>query len=128
MGRRQGPRTGEATGQVNVMDRFVKWTDVKNAIRNSDPEHDSLQRVAARAAHREQTRAVQRGLQLAEERKRLGLSQSRVAQLMGISQAAVSKIESEGISDMDTVRRYAEALGGRMYSVIEIEDHLLRVA
>jgi hypothetical protein len=47
---------------------------------------------------------------------------------MGISQARVSKIESEGISDMDTVRRYAEALGGRMYSVIEIEDRVLRVA
>lgn len=110
------------------MGGFVKWTDVKNAIRDIDSEHDSPERVAARAAHREQTRAMQRGFQLAEERKRLGLSQARVAELMEISQARVSKIESEGISDMDTVRRYAEALGGRMYSVIEIEDHVLRVA
>lgn len=110
------------------MSRFVKWTDVKNTVRESDPEHDSPERVAARAAHREQTRAMRRGLQLAEERKRLGLSQARVAELMGISQARISKIENEGISDMDTVRRYAEALGGRMYSVIEVEDHVLRVA
>lgn len=113
---------------MSTVGGFVKWSDVKNAIREADPEHDSPERVAAREAYREQTRAAQRGFQLAEERKRLGLSQARVAELMGISQARVSKIESEGISDMDTVRRYVEALGGRMYSVIEIEDHVLRVA
>lgn len=44
------------------------------------------------------------------------------------SQARMSKIESEGITDMDTVRRYAKAPRGRMYSIIEIEDHVLRVA
>lgn len=71
---------------------------------------------------------MQRWFQLAEERKRLGLSQARVAELMGISQARVSKIESEGISDMDTCAGMPKLLGGRTYSVIEIEDHVLRGA
>lgn len=110
------------------MNSFVKWTDVKNLIREVDPAHDSPERIAARAAGREELRAVQRGHQLAAERQRQGLSQTQIAERMGISQARVSKIETSGISDMDTVRAYAEALGGRMYSVIEIEDHLLRVA
>jgi predicted XRE-type DNA-binding protein len=102
-------------GRMSTVGGFVKWSDVKSAIQEADPEHDSPERVVAREAHRQQTRAAQRGFQLAEERKRLGLSQARVAELMGISQARVSKIESEEISDMDTVRRYAEALGGRIY-------------
>lgn len=113
---------------MTTMGNFSKWSDVKDLIRAADPDHDAPERVAARAAHREETLAMQRGYQLAEERRRLGMSQAQVADLMGISQARISKIESDGISDMDTVRNYAEALGGRMYSVIEIEDHVLRVA
>ena len=109
------------------MGSFVKWTDVKNAIREADPERDSPQRVAAREAHREQTRAMQRGFQSAEERKRLGLSQARVAESMGIGQARVSKIESEGISDMDTVRRYASEAGFADVEVLPIEHDFFRL-
>lgn len=50
--------------------------------------------------------------QLVERRRRMGLTQEGVADLMGISQSAVARIES-GNRDlhMSTVRRYAQAVG-----------------
>lgn len=56
------------------MSEFVKWSDTKAKIREIDPEWDSPERIAAREAGREQLRAELRGVQLAEMRKRLGIS------------------------------------------------------
>jgi phage shock protein A/DNA-binding XRE family transcriptional regulator len=53
---------------------------------------------------------------LAEERTRLGLSQSEVAQRMGVSQDQVAAIEraDSGTIDVRTMISYIEALGGRL--------------
>ncbi|GAA1021625.1 hypothetical protein Aple_072290 [Acrocarpospora pleiomorpha] len=94
------------------MSEFVKWSDAKAKIRDIDPDWDSPERVAAREASREQLRAELRGTQLAEMRKRLGMSQKLLAERMGISQARISQIEHGQIGGLDTVRAYVTALGG----------------
>ena len=49
---------------------------------------------------------------LAEERRRLGLSQTEVAARMGTSQSAVARLEA-GAADvrLSTLQRYADAVG-----------------
>ncbi|GAA3442737.1 helix-turn-helix domain-containing protein [Planomonospora venezuelensis] len=94
------------------MSEFVKWSDTKSKIREIDPEWDSPERVAAREASREQLRAELRGTQLAEMRKRLGISQKLLAERMGVSQARVSQIEHGQIGGLDALRSYVVALGG----------------
>jgi phage shock protein A/DNA-binding XRE family transcriptional regulator len=60
--------------------------------------------------------ARNRARTLAEERTRLGLSQTEVAQRMGVSQDQVAAIESadSGTIDVRTLISYIEALGGRL--------------
>src|SRR3984893_16301291 len=60
--------------------------------------------------------ARNRGRTLAEERTRLGLTQTEVAQRMGVPQDQVAAIEraGPGTSDVRTMGSYVEALGGRL--------------
>ena len=60
--------------------------------------------------------ARNRARTLAEERTRLGLSQTEVAQRMGVSQDQVAAIEraDSGTIDVRTLISYIEALGGRL--------------
>lgn len=110
------------------MSEFVKWSDTKAEIREIDPEWDSPERIAAREAGREQLRAELRGVQLAEMRKRLGISQKLLAERMGVSQARVSQIEHGRIGGLDTLRAYVVALGGTLDVVADFGDHTVKVA
>jgi phage shock protein A len=60
--------------------------------------------------------ARNRARTLAEERTRLGLSQTEVAQRMGVPQDQVAAIEGAdpGTTDVRTLVSYVEALGGRL--------------
>ena len=60
--------------------------------------------------------ARNRARTLAEERTRLGLSQTEVAQRMGVPQDQVAAIEraDPGTTDVRTLVSYIEALGGRL--------------
>jgi hypothetical protein len=69
------------------MSESVKWSATRTGVRELDPEGDSPERVAAREVSREQPRAESCGVQLAEMRKRLRVSQKLQAERMGISQA-----------------------------------------
>lgn len=61
----------------------------------------------------ERTRALMR--QLAEERERVGLTQSEVANRMGTSQPAVARMEACDVDPrLSTVERYAEVIGFRL--------------
>lgn len=51
---------------------------------------------------------------LAEARARAGLTQSEVAERMGVSQSDVSKLERRDDLLLSTLRRYVEAVGGRL--------------
>ena len=49
--------------------------------------------------------------QLADKRKRLGFSQTLVAQRMGSTQRVVSRLENGGDVQVSTLARYVQALG-----------------
>jgi transcriptional regulator with XRE-family HTH domain len=66
----------------------------------------------ARAAHR--TREILAELLLAEVRKMAGKSQSDLAEILGIKQPSLSKLESQGDMQISTLQRIIEALGGKV--------------
>ena len=86
------------------------WKDVR-AERITTPEAEA--RVAAA---KEEVRAEQRAYRLAEVRKQHGLTQLQLAESLQITQAAVSSIERGELSrsELSTIRRYVEALGGKV--------------
>lgn len=53
-------------------------------------------------------------LRLAETRKRLGVTQARLADDLEVSQANVSRIEKERDLKLSTIDGYVTALGGRL--------------
>ena len=88
--------------------------------------------VAPDALARETTalRERQRAYQLKELRTRAGFTQANIAQAMEVGQNSVSQIESGGAehSRLDTLRKYAEALGGQLKVEIEFGDTNYRIA
>ncbi|WP_449242756.1 helix-turn-helix transcriptional regulator, partial [Desulfovibrio sp.] len=47
-------------------------------------------------------------------RTRAGKTQAQVAEAMGVSQPAVAKIEAGKVKNLDTLKRYASAVGCRI--------------
>lgn len=60
------------------------------------------------------------GRQLAELRKKAGLTQREVAAAMGVGQQRVSAIEHGVDTTTSTLARYAAALGGKLYMGIRV--------
>jgi transcriptional regulator with XRE-family HTH domain len=57
---------------------------------------------------------LERELRLAELRRARRRSQQRVAQELGVGQAAISKLERRADVYVSTLRKYVEALGGSL--------------
>ena len=57
---------------------------------------------------------LERELRLAELRRARRRSQQRVAQELGVGQAAISKLEHRADVYLSTLRKYVEALGGSL--------------
>ncbi|MDO4796822.1 MAG: XRE family transcriptional regulator [Coriobacteriales bacterium] len=59
---------------------------------------------------------------LREARNEGGMTQTQLAQAMGVSQNRVSRMERGDLSTMslDTIRRYVEALGGKVSLIAEL--------
>jgi predicted transcriptional regulator len=51
---------------------------------------------------------------LSQVRKELGFTQTRVARAMGVSQSALSQLESQDDLQLSTLRRLVNALGGEL--------------
>jgi len=79
------------------------------------------------ARFREEALAEVRAHRLAEVRQQHGLTQTDVANSLHISQSAVSKIERGELSraELSTIRRYVEALGGRLEIIADFGDERL---
>jgi DNA-binding XRE family transcriptional regulator len=79
------------------------------------------------AQHREAARAEQRAYRLKEVRLHQGLTQVQLADSMHISQAAVSSIERGELnrSELSTIRKYVEALGGQIEIIANFGDERL---
>ncbi|MFI0447439.1 helix-turn-helix domain-containing protein [Actinomadura sp. 6N118] len=76
----------------------------------------------------ERREAYVRGFQLAEIRKAAGITQAELADILGVSQARISKIEHGEVSGIDVVRDYVAALGGHHDLVATLGDRTWRVA
>jgi predicted transcriptional regulator len=100
---------------TDVLDELMKF-------RPFDPE-----RVAeAQSRMIEEVRAYR----LRELREAQDLTQVQLAELLDISQNRVSRIERGDIehSRVDTVRRYVEAVGGRLRLEVELDEARIRIA
>jgi DNA-binding XRE family transcriptional regulator len=106
---------------------FSAWDQVKTKAAAVDPR-TAAEREASRAAAAERREAYVRGHQLAEMRKAAGLTQAQVAEMLGVSQGRVSKIEHDEISGIDIVRAYVGALGGTLDIVATLGDRSWKVA
>jgi DNA-binding XRE family transcriptional regulator len=65
---------------------------------------------------------------LTEMRKKAGLTQTEVAEAMGISQQRVSAIENGAVAVLATLADYISALGGELKVIADFGDTWRRVA
>ena len=92
-----------------------------------DPR-DPAKKEAGRTAATERREAYVRGHQLAGIGQAAGLTQAQVAEMLGVTQARVSKIEHGEISGIEIVRAYVDALGGTLDVVATLGDRSWKVA
>lgn len=99
------------------------WQKVK-ADKAAHDEAGGRDMVTARAEARTATKAYVLGFRLAELRQETGLSQTDLADRMGISQPRVSQLENGDVGQMevDTLSRYVLALGGHLRLVADFDD------
>ncbi|MEU5265073.1 helix-turn-helix transcriptional regulator [Amycolatopsis sp. NPDC021455] len=85
---------------------------------------------AARASAREATEAYVLGFRLAQLREDAGIGQTELARRMGVSRPRISRLEQgdPGQRELDTLRRYITALGGRMRVAADFEDRDVTVS
>ena len=102
------------------MSSYTKW-DRAAYIERAGGQGEAEQR-------RKVLMARQSGYQLAEERKRHGLTQAQLAKAMGVTPGRVSQIERGELATIDAVARYVEALGGQLDLIASFGDHTLTVA
>ena len=93
--------------------------------------------LAERPVDREKVDAHKKGMldevrsyRLRELRERLDLTQVELAKRLDVSQNRVSKIEHGDIerSQLDTLRRYVEAVGGELSVEVSIGDERFLIA
>lgn len=104
-----------------------KWRDVKADAHRLHPE---LADPAVRAEAAARLDAYVAGYHLKELRKAAGKTQAEVAAALRVSQSRVSQIENGdlGAMELDTLRAYAEALGGRVEVTLSVGPHTIKVA
>ena len=102
------------------MSGYVKWDRAAYVERVGGTEEAERRRKALMAR--------QSGYQLAEERKRRGLTQAQLAEAMGVSAGRVSQVERGELATIDAVARYIEALGGKLDLIARFSDHTLTIA
>ena len=104
------------------MTDFYNWDDVRAELDDGDGE--------ALAVERARTEAWISAFHLAEERKRLGLTQRQVAELMGVTPGRISQIENGDldVNEVATLSRYAQALGARMRIIFDYGNDMRQIA
>lgn len=76
----------------------------------------------------EHKRAILDALALAEAREQRDVRQKDIAKILGVSQANVSRIEREEDVYLSTLRKYVEALGGRLEVSAVFPDKTVRLS
>lgn len=78
----------------------------------------------------EKLEAEIRAYRLKELRKELNITQVELAQLLHVSQNRISRIEHGDIekAQVDTLRRYVEAVGGTLTLEVQVGDRKFQLA
>ena len=84
----------------------------------------------AQAAHQKRMFAEVRAYKLRELRELRALTQTDVAETLSISQKRVSEIERGQVdfTKVDTLRRYADAIGGTLRVEVQVGDETYLIA
>lgn len=77
---------------------------------------------AIRAEIEAEKQAVLSAMRLAELRESRGLTQQQLAERLGVTQVNVSRIERAEDTQLSTINRYVEALGGHLELLAVFED------
>ncbi|EHR62584.1 helix-turn-helix domain-containing protein [Saccharomonospora cyanea] len=104
------------------MTKFPKWSEVRaNVVAEAGGEE-------AVTEARKRNQAYIDGHRLSERRKALGLSQTDVAEKMGVTKSRISQIERGEVSTVDAIARYVQALGGHIQisAVFGDDTYILR--
>ncbi|MFI9364931.1 helix-turn-helix domain-containing protein [Kitasatospora sp. NPDC053057] len=104
------------------------WTEVRAEVMKRFPELATPESEERRARIRQETLAQIRGHELAELRRKAGLTQKHVAELLGVSQARVSQIEHGQVDSLDNLRAYAAAIGGEVEVTVKQGERTIKVA
>ena len=88
-----------------------KWTDIK-----------ALVRPATRYRIEAEARELSDELHLSQLRKARGLTQAAMADLLGVSQAEVSKMERRSELYIGTLRKFIEAMNGELVLAARFPD------
>jgi len=109
------------------MSNTRRWEDVKAEAHRLHPEVADPDRRAVASAELD---AFVAGYHLRELRKSLGMTQAAMAATLGVSQSRISQIETGDIEAMEveTLRAYAAALGGRIDVTISVGPRSVKVA
>lgn len=77
---------------------------------------DRQERITAKA------QKLKQAYELSQLRQNAKLSQSQLADKMGVSQANISKIENGGDVQLSTLQKYVTALGGKLSIIATMDD------
>lgn len=85
---------------------------------------------AAVDAHKKRMLDEVRAYRLRELREALALTQVEIAAILDVSQNRVSRLEHGDLerTQVDTLRRYVEAVGGQLHVEVEIGDRRIQIA
>ncbi|CAN5828618.1 XRE family transcriptional regulator [soil metagenome] len=105
--------------------RAYRWSDVKSEAHSSGRENSEQV-----AEHEKRMLAELRAYRLAEFRERYNVSQTTLAERIGVSQSRVSRIERGDVerAGISTIRDYVEALGGEVEVIAKFGDERIVIA
>ena len=104
------------------MTNFPKWSEVRADVVAAAGGEEAV------AEARKRNQAYIDRHRLAERRKAVGLSQTDVADKMGVTKSRVSQIERGEVSTVDALARYIQALVGQIQisAVFGDDQYILR--
>lgn len=82
----------------------------------------------SQARSKAKARQLMAEMVLAEIRRESDMTQSELAKAMGVSQPALSKLESQDDMQISTLRRLIHALGGELEMVVKLPDRTVKLA
>lgn len=92
-----------------------KFSDLRRSLEQRLDERPDGERIRQEVADELRAELDAHAQSLAKVRKARGLTQVQLAELLDVSQAQVSRIESQTDLYLSTLSRYLEAAGGRLF-------------